>query len=467
MTCPAYLTTCAGTIYEREQLKKGMMAYVMDSLPNLGIVFLVVCALSVLQAAHAVAFSYLPLWFKCDKILAGACAEYLGEGNTYLQDNCNTSTIGVGYHGGHRPGANAERAENSRKLPGGQLIFGVQSWHCVDSPDSPWAEEIAPFSSLLDACQGAIQCKEMNQLQPLNVASAAGVFCIFLFRELITTIDDKVARRPFTASSASSAIRYRNRGASRPNPHSLPWQMTRWNFISRSMNWARNNKSSRSKLSGPRIITAITIFCIGQAIFFLATIGIIQMCNIRAGIGVGGLGDMAFYGIIFGALLVLSSLSLLIFQLRHRSLYAQEITPEEVAAREAVADMVKEEKAGDLCSFWFVSAKHIRESKTTTLPRFQELRTQPGQPLQRIRVTKADAFGQQTLTSKFLAVSHRWLDPIEPDVGGEQMFVLKQHLNKPENASIEWVWYDVRARQQQTPNSPQPLERPPHCPKRQ
>ena len=75
MTCPAYLTTCAGTIYEREQLKKGMMAYVMDSLPNLGIVFLVVCALSVLQAAHAVAFSYLPLWFKCDKILAGACAE--------------------------------------------------------------------------------------------------------------------------------------------------------------------------------------------------------------------------------------------------------------------------------------------------------------------------------------------------------------------------------------------------------
>lgn len=114
---------------------------------------------------------------------------------THRQDHCNASTIGIGYHGGHREGANAERAENSRKLPGGQLIFGVQSWHCVDSPDVPWAKEIAPFDSLLDACQGAIQCKEMNQLQPLNVVSAC-VFCIFLFRELITTIDDKVKRSP-------------------------------------------------------------------------------------------------------------------------------------------------------------------------------------------------------------------------------------------------------------------------------
>ena len=89
-----------------------------------------------------------------------------------------------------------------------------------------------------------------------------------------------------------------------PFPGRIDDKLTRWNFISRALNWAKNNNSSRTKLSGPRILLAIFLFGFGQLIFFVSTVAIIEMSNIRAGVGEGNLGDMLYYLIVFGSALV-------------------------------------------------------------------------------------------------------------------------------------------------------------------
>lgn len=172
----------------------------------------------------------------------------------------------------------------------------------------------------------------------------------------------------------------------------------------------------------------------------------LAVSNIRAGVGEGNLGDKVYYLVVLGSALVMVSAVLLIFQLRHRALYSNELSKEQRDARDTVIKDIEVENAKDSCSFWFVSADYIRQSPELTLPRFQLLSKQPGEPLKRISILKADAYSQSKLRKEFLTISHRWLDPVKPDVGGEQMRALKQHLAKEENKSIQWVWYDVRAR---------------------
>ena len=139
----------------------------------------------------------------------------------------------------------------------------------------------------------------------------------------------------------------------------------------------------------------------------------------------------------------IASLLALLFQLRHRALYSNEMTADQRAALGEADQRAENEKGRGVCSFWVLPARYIRdgwdsrEGGETTLPRFQELKKRNW--LERKEISQADAFGQATLVGKWLAISHRWMNPEEPDKGGEQMSAIKAHLIKPENAGIEWV----------------------------
>jgi hypothetical protein len=73
-------------------------------------------------------------------------------------------------------------------------------------------------------------------------------------------------------------------------------------------------------------------------------------------------------------------------------------------------------------------------------------------PLERVVVKEQDAYFQVSfMRNNFLAISHRWLEPTQPDVGGEQMRKLKEYLARPENRAIKWVWYDYWCMPQHSP----------------
>jgi len=103
------------------------------------------------------------------------------------------------------------------------------------------------------------------------------------------------------------------------------------------------------------------------------------------------------------------------------------------------APLVLEYKAGERCSFWFVRADKLRHFSGKTPPKLQGLRESHPDWLSQhtIDFTK----GHQGLyLGSYLAVSHRWEHPTEPDAAGVQFGKIKSHLEN--NASIQWVWFD-------------------------
>ena len=228
-------------------------------------------------------------------------------------------------------------------MPGAELIFGVSSWHCNDPADAPWRKEIGSFNSVLDACKAAFQCQEMSVMSYLNICSSM-FFGIFIVQELLTTIDDK---------------------------------MTRWNFISRALHWAKKNNSSRTRLSGPRILIAIFLCVLCQLLIFFSAVAIVEMSNIRGGIGQGNLGDWIYSCVVFASALMMLSLILLIFQLSHRRRYNNEESPEAIKEGEQATERIygkDGEAEREACSFWFLSANFVKSYSGVRLPRFQELR---------------------------------------------------------------------------------------------
>lgn len=112
------------------------------------------------------------------------------------------------------------------------------------------------------------------------------------------------------------------------------------------------------------------------------------------------------------------------------------------AAREAAAAAERErcqrETAAGECRFWFVSAEWLRTSDDVSLPAFQELRERSGVLSQRT-IQRSRAFRGE-YTGRYLAVSHRWMSPSEPDADGAQLAAVREHVR--EHPEIEWVWYD-------------------------
>ena len=117
------------------------------------------------------------------------------------------------------------------------------------------------------------------------------------------------------------------------------------------------------------------------------------------------------------------------------------------AAEEAVAvrETAAESAAGE-CTFWFVSASHIRSldlTTTITLPSFQELvklsNASGGSVLEQ-RTLKAGVAYRQGYVSDLLAVSHRWEAPSAPDGAGAQLRAIRAYLDA--HPEVVGVWFD-------------------------
>ena len=132
---------------------------------------------------------------------------------------------------------------------------------------------------------------------------------------------------------------------------------------------------------------------------------------------------------------------LLILQFRHRRRYQNEDSDEALAEKAQAEQSVKDEERGDMCSFWFVSADFVRGyTGGATLPRFQELRDEAG-ALIRVPVPFMDAFlGKFNEKGEYCVVSHRWMEPGEPDADGTQFRVIREHLLS--HPKIKYLWFD-------------------------
>ena len=120
------------------------------------------------------------------------------------------------------------------------------------------------------------------------------------------------------------------------------------------------------------------------------------------------------------------------------------------AAEEAVAvrETAAESAAGE-CTFWFVSASHIRSldlttrERTITLPSFPKLvklsNAYGGSVLEQRTLTAGVAF-RQGYVFDLLAVSHRWEDPKLPDGAGAQLRAIRAYLDA--HPEVVGVWFD-------------------------
>jgi hypothetical protein len=132
---------------------------------------------------------------------------------------------------------------------------------------------------------------------------------------------------------------------------------------------------------------------------------------------------------------------------RAREAVAVQETTAESAAEEAVAvqETAAESAAGE-CTFWFVTASHIRSldlTTTTTLPVYQELsklnNASGGSVLER-RTLKAGVAYRQGYVSDLLAVSHRWEHESAPDGAGAQLREIREYLDA--HPEVVGVWFD-------------------------
>jgi len=93
------------------------------------------------------------------------------------------------------------------------------------------------------------------------------------------------------------------------------------------------------------------------------------------------------------------------------------------------------------CSFWWVSAKALRESEDKTLPNLQDLRKRGDGFVEKRKVTRRDSVAGAYAT-KYLTISHRWLGGFgqPPDPTGTQLKAVRTYLLS--HPDIEWVWFE-------------------------
>ena len=205
-------------------------------------------------------------------------------------------------------------------------------------------------------------------------------------------------------------------------------------------------------------LTWANIFSRGSANIKLAAASMLLACFVAVVQVLDGLTsfihpDTSYEIILYcGLLPMLFSMVLLNIEFiikRFRTL--QDLTPKQKKALDEAKACVDEETSKGVRGFWFVDAEYLRTGDLTLLqnktpPRMQDLRDRFAElglkksPLKRIVVSHKEAYQQSPLVHTHLIVSHRWLGPTFPDVTGEQMYRIREHLLT--HRDIQWVWYD-------------------------
>jgi hypothetical protein len=97
------------------------------------------------------------------------------------------------------------------------------------------------------------------------------------------------------------------------------------------------------------------------------------------------------------------------------------------------------EAARHECTFWFVSAAHLRESTDKCLPSFQQLSKRGHGWLSKHTIARDGSF-RGAYAQRYLAVSHRWFARDAPDKDGLQLAEIRIYLEA--HPEVQWVWYD-------------------------
>jgi len=113
----------------------------------------------------------------------------------------------------------------------------------------------------------------------------------------------------------------------------------------------------------------------------------------------------------------------------------------------------------DSCTFFMLDAAFVRTFPGKSLPFFQEIRDDytTEEPLVEVALDYADVV-KGTHIETTLAVSHRWMQPDDPDPDGEQLKALKSFLNSPNGKKIERVWIDSACMPQDHPKGSRSAE---------
>ena len=114
---------------------------------------------------------------------------------------------------------------------------------------------------------------------------------------------------------------------------------------------------------------------------------------------------------------------------------------------------------GDSCTFFMLDAAFVRTFPGKSLPFIQEIRDDytTEEPLVEVALDYADVV-KGTHIETTLAVSHRWMQPDDPDPDGEQLKALKGFLNSPNGKKIERVWIDSACMPQDHPKGSRSAE---------
>ena len=102
------------------------------------------------------------------------------------------------------------------------------------------------------------------------------------------------------------------------------------------------------------------------------------------------------------------------------------------------------------CRFYMLRADFVRGYQGTSLPFFQELRSKHPEAIEEKTITYSMVVLGKAV-DKCLAVSHRWLEPDNPDPDGEQLRAIKKFLDSSDGAHIELVWIDAHSMPQDQP----------------
>ena len=101
--------------------------------------------------------------------------------------------------------------------------------------------------------------------------------------------------------------------------------------------------------------------------------------------------------------------------------------------------------------FWMIKADFLRTFTGTNLPFFQELRAKHPSAFVEVTISYEEVV-RGAHVEKILSISHRWMEPTQPDPDGEQLKAIKAFLVSSAGKRIELVWIDGGSMPQHQPS---------------
>ena len=97
-----------------------------------------------------------------------------------------------------------------------------------------------------------------------------------------------------------------------------------------------------------------------------------------------------------------------------------------------------------------IKADFLRTFSGKNLPFFQELRAKHPSAFVEVTISYEEVV-RGTHVEKILSISHRWMEPTQPDPDGEQLKAIKDFLVSSAGKRIELVWIDGGSMPQHQP----------------